>query len=51
LQDPKDDIILEVAVDSHTNIIVIHNKIRDFRGIDKFVIRAITPKQFLQEIK
>ena len=50
LQDPKDDHILEVAVASQTNIIVTHN-IRDFKGIDKFGIRAITPKQLLKEIK
>ena len=50
LQDPKDDHILEVAVASQTNIIVTHN-IRDFKGVDKFGIRAITPKQLLKEIK
>ena len=50
LQDPKDDHILEVAVASQTNIIVTHN-IRDFKGIDKFGIKAITPKQLLKEIK
>ena len=50
LQDPKVDHILEVAVASQTNIMVTHN-IRDFKGIDKFGIRAITPKQLLKEIK
>jgi putative PIN family toxin of toxin-antitoxin system len=50
LPDPKDDHILEVAVASQTNIIVTHN-IRDFKGIDKFGIRTITPKQLLKEIK
>ena len=50
LQDPKDDHILEVAVASRTNTIVTHN-IRDFKGIDKFGIRAITPRELLKEIK
>jgi len=50
LKDPKDDHILEAAVASQTKIIVTHN-IRDFKGIDKFGIRAITPKQLLKEIK
>jgi putative PIN family toxin of toxin-antitoxin system len=50
LRDPNDDHILEVAVASHTEIIVTHN-IKDFNGIEKFGIRAITPKQLLKEIK
>ena len=50
LKDPNDDHILEVAVASQTEIIVTHN-IKDFNGIDKFGIRAITPKQLLKEIK
>jgi len=31
-------------------MIVTHN-IKDFNGIDKFGVRAITPKQLLKEIK
>ena len=50
LKDPNDDHILEVAVASQTEIIVTHN-IKDFNGIDKFGIRAITPEQLLKEIK
>jgi predicted nucleic acid-binding protein len=50
LKDPNDDHILEVAVASQTEIIVTHN-IKDFNGIDKFGLRAITPKQLLKEIK
>ena len=50
LQDPKDDHILEVAVASQTNNIVTHN-IKDFKGIDQFGIRALTPKELLKEIK
>ncbi len=50
LQDPKDDHILEVAVASQTNTIVTHN-IKDFKGIDQFGIRTLTPKELLKEIK
>lgn len=50
LSDPKDDLVLELAVASETKSIVTHN-IKDFRGINKFGVRAITPKQLLEEIK
>ena len=49
LKDPKDDHVLEVAVASKTKIIVTHN-IKDFKGIEKFGIKAITPKDFLKLI-
>ena len=49
LPDPKDDHVLEVAVASHASTIVTHN-IKDFRGIAKaFDVRAIPPKDFLEE--
>ena len=50
LPDPKDDHILEVAVASQAKIIVTHN-IKDFKKIDKFGIRPITPRELLEEIK
>ena len=50
LSDPKDDHILELAVASETKTIVTHN-IRDFKGINKFGVKAITPKTLLEEIK
>ena len=46
LKDPKDDLVLEVAVESKSRIIVSYNK-RDFSGIDKFGITVLTPKEFL----
>jgi predicted nucleic acid-binding protein len=48
LPDPKDDHVLELAVVSQAKEIVTFN-LRDFRGIEKFGIRAITPKDFLIE--
>ncbi len=50
MSDPKDDHILELAVASETKTIVTHN-IKDFRGINTFGVRAITPKILLEEIK
>lgn len=50
LSDPKDDHILELAVASNTSIIVTHN-IKDFANAQDFGIRAISPGQFLEEIK
>ena len=46
LKDPKDDLFLELAVESNCNYIVTYNK-SDFVGMDKFSIQALTPKEFL----
>ena len=50
LQNHKDDHVLEVAIASQTNTIMTHN-IKDFKNIDTFGIRAITPKDLLKEIQ
>ena len=50
LTDTSDDHILELAVASETQIIVTHN-IKDFKGINKFGVRAITPGRLLEELK
>jgi len=50
LKDPKDDHVLEVAVASRTKIIITHN-LRDFKGVEKFGIKAITPGHYLEVIK
>lgn len=49
LKDPKDDMVLEAAVESNSKFIITHN-LKDFKGIDTFGIQALTPKQFLQHI-
>ncbi len=46
LKDPKDDLVLEVAVESQSKIIVTYNK-KDFVGVDKFGIKVLNPKEFL----
>ena len=49
LPDAKDDLVLELAVASKTPTIVTHN-IKDFVGVEKFGIEAITPKTLLERI-
>lgn len=48
LRDSKDDMVLELAVKAKCDIITYN--IRDFSGIDKFGLRAITPADFLRNI-
>ncbi len=49
LKDPKDDLILELAVESESDFIITYNK-KDFEGINKFGLQALTPKEFLDKI-
>ena len=50
LFDVGDELVLELAVTAGCEYIVTHN-IRDFKNLDKFGIKAITPKEFLQVIR
>jgi len=50
LSDVGDELVLELAVTAGCEYIVTHN-LSDFRGIDKFGIQAITPKEFLEIIR
>jgi putative PIN family toxin of toxin-antitoxin system len=47
LKDPKDDHVLELAVEAGCDLIVTHN-MRHFAGVEQFGLRAITPKEFLE---
>jgi putative PIN family toxin of toxin-antitoxin system len=49
LKDVRDDMVLELAVSAGCDTIVTYNK-KDFVGIEDFGIRALTAKEFLQEI-
>ena len=49
LSDANDELILELAVSAHCDYIVTHNK-ADFKGIKKFGIKAVSPREFLQII-
>ena len=46
LKDPKDDLVLEVAVQSQSQFIITFNK-KDFAGCEKyFGIKIVTPQEF-----
>jgi len=49
LPDAFDDHILEVAVASGSDAIITYNK-RDFRGIEKFGLTLLDPRELLTEI-
>jgi putative PIN family toxin of toxin-antitoxin system len=49
LKDPKDDMILELAVESECDYIITFN-IKDFIGIETFGIKTLTPKEFINLI-
>lgn len=49
LRDPKDDMVLELAVASNAKYIVTFNT-ADFKGIEKFGLHVIKPRDFLKEI-
>jgi len=49
LKDPKDDMILELAVESECDYIISFNK-KDFKKIEKFNLEVITPKELLRKI-
>lgn len=47
LHDPKDDMILELAVAGGCGFIVTFN-LRDFAEVEEFGIQAVTPREFLE---
>jgi putative PIN family toxin of toxin-antitoxin system len=49
LPDPKDEMILDLAVKARCEHIVSYNK-RDFPGVERFGIEVVTSKEFLQKI-
>src|SRR5947207_4124025 len=49
LQDAGDEFVAELAVTAQAEAIVTLNT-RDFKGMDKFGIKLLTPKEFLQRI-
>jgi putative PIN family toxin of toxin-antitoxin system len=49
LKDPKDDMILELAVESESDFIITFNK-KDFKGTNRFGINVLTPKEFFRMI-
>lgn len=50
LKDPKDDMVLELAVAAKCSYIITYNK-KDFKHVkSQFGISIVTPDEFLQEI-
>ena len=49
LSDPKDELVLELAVASGSETIITFNK-RHFKKTDEFGINVLTPKEYLIEI-
>ena len=49
LPDANDELVLELAVSAHCAYIVTHN-LADFKGVEKFGLKAVTPGMFLQII-
>lgn len=45
LKDPKNDLVLEVAVESECDYVVTHN-LRDFAGAENLGVQVITPRHF-----
>lgn len=50
LSGPGDDMVLELAVAADVDLIVTHN-LRDFAGVERFGIRAVSPRSFLALIR
>ncbi|VEN74060.1 conserved hypothetical protein [Candidatus Desulfarcum epimagneticum] len=48
LSDPHDDHVLEVAVAAGCDAIITYNK-RDFRGVGRFGLRVLDPRELLSE--
>jgi len=48
LKDPKDDLVLELAVKARSQHIITFNK-KDFKKTSQFGIIAVTPWEFLKE--
>lgn len=49
LRDPKDDMVLELALSGGCEIIVTYN-VKDFDGVEEFGLRVMTAKEFLEHI-
>ena len=49
LSDPRDDMVLELAVSANCDIIVTFN-LDDFEGVEEFGIRVMTPRDLLRKI-
>lgn len=49
LRDPRDDMVLEVAVEARADRIVTFN-VRDFAGAERFGVKVVTPRELLRTL-
>jgi putative PIN family toxin of toxin-antitoxin system len=49
LKDPRDDMVLELAVKAGCQFIITYN-LRDFAGCERFRVRPLPPAEFLRQI-
>ena len=49
LKDPKDDMVLELAVEAQCDYIITFNQ-KDFVGSQQFGINTLTPQEFLRKV-
>jgi len=49
LNDPGDDMLLELAVSANSKYIITYNQ-KDFVGVDKFNLQTLTPKEYLMKL-
>lgn len=49
LRDAGDEMVLELAVTGGCDFIVTYNK-RDFKGVERFGLEVVTPKEFLEKM-
>lgn len=49
LKDPKDDHVLELAVEAGCDVIVTHN-VKDFAGSEQFGVEVLRPAEYLESI-
>jgi putative PIN family toxin of toxin-antitoxin system len=51
LKDPRDELVLEAAVNGQADVLITHN-VRDFAGAAKlFNLRVLLPREVLKELK
>jgi putative PIN family toxin of toxin-antitoxin system len=48
-RDPDDDFLIDLAVECQANFIITYNQ-KDLQAAEKFGIKVVTPKEFLQQV-
>ncbi|WP_353929180.1 putative toxin-antitoxin system toxin component, PIN family [Okeanomitos corallinicola TIOX110] len=48
-RDPDDDFVIDLAVECQADFIITYNQ-KDLQAAEKFGIKVLTPKQFLQQV-